>query len=246
MKTCSKCKLEKEENQYYTYWHSTQQTYRTRKICNTCMNEQKKRYISKIRQEKIKVEQVIIPEEKVSTIKQELEIDLFKNNPLYKFCKGCNTYKLIETEYYLYGPNRRPQTVCKICHNAYSKQRSNEYHQERYKNNGGSLEIIPKPNCYKDIYQKEQTFWLMNLLGWTFDEELGIWWKDGIKDKFNNWVNVKKKVKPEKPKRKIIDINQIIELKRRGYNLKEISEELNYSVITVRKYLKIYNNNLKK
>ena len=44
MQRCNKCNVEKPLSNFYTYWHSTQQKHRTRKICNFCMNKQKQEY----------------------------------------------------------------------------------------------------------------------------------------------------------------------------------------------------------
>lgn len=38
---CNCCKIDKNINEYQTYWHSTQQKYRTRKECTKCYNHKK-------------------------------------------------------------------------------------------------------------------------------------------------------------------------------------------------------------
>lgn len=240
MKTCSKCKLEKSDDKFYTYWHSTQKKYRTRRICTDCTIEQKRQYRLKKRQVNEIVIKEPIQEEIVQPVSLESSIDLFKDNPDYKFCKTCNTYKLRLTEFYTWGKEKRPQTLCKECHNFKSRQRTREYFENKRINNGGSERIKNRPNQYTDEYQKEQTFWIMNLMGWTFDEETGVWWKEGIKDKFKEWDKIKKRVKPKRPPRKIIDMDKIVELKSKGYKNSKISEILNYTQPTIRKYLSIY------
>jgi hypothetical protein len=55
MKICSKCKVERNEDEYYTYWHSTQQKYRTRHICLVCTKEQVKQYKRKVKEKKIEI-----------------------------------------------------------------------------------------------------------------------------------------------------------------------------------------------
>jgi len=243
MKTCSKCKLEKPDDKFYTYWHSTQNKYRTRRICTDCTDEQKRQYRLKIKEKKEILIEEPIQEEIIQPVSPESLTDLFKDNPDYKLCRVCNTYLLIEDNFYRYGKDQRPQTLCKICHNRKSKQRTREYYEKRRINNGGSERVITKPNKYTDEYQREQTFWIMKLMGWTFDEETGVWWKEGIKDKNKQWSIIKpkpKQQKPQKPKRKIIDINKIIELKKRGFRNTQISDMLDYTQITIRKYLKIY------
>lgn len=237
--------MEKPDDNYYTYYHSVQKKYRTRRICQDCVKSQKKRFRVKIKEDEPKLEELPVIEEIIQPDPPELIGEEFKDNPDYKFCKGCNTYLLIEGNFYTWGKLNRPQTLCKLCHNKKSRQRTREYFENKRINNGGSERIKNRPNTYQDIYQKEQTFWIMNLLGWTFDEELGVWWKEGIKDKFKQWDKIKRKEKLKRPPRKIIDYNKIIELKNRGFSNTEISEKLNYTCVTIRKYLKLYYNTSK-
>jgi len=53
MAVCSKCNIDQPLDQYYTYWHSTQQSYRIRKVCRNCFNEQQKKYKQSIKNKKI-------------------------------------------------------------------------------------------------------------------------------------------------------------------------------------------------
>ena len=53
MAICSKCNIEKEADQYQTYFHSTQNKLRTRRICNSCFKEQKSIYRENIKNKKI-------------------------------------------------------------------------------------------------------------------------------------------------------------------------------------------------
>lgn len=186
------------------------------------------------------MKEVSIQPEKVATITPELQPDTFKDNPLYKFCKSCNQYKLLTDFYY----NRGIQgyaTSCKVCHNEYAHQKQREFYENKYKNNGGS-EIIPnKPNTYRDIYQKEQAFWIMELMGWTYNEN-GIWSKIGIKDLNNNWTNVKvieKKKRGIGPRKKReYDVDKIKELRDSGFYLSEIAKIMKCSKPTIVKLLK--------
>lgn len=56
MKICSKCKVEKNYDEYYTYWHSTQQKYRTRNVCLVCTRQQTKEYKLKVKVKNIEIE----------------------------------------------------------------------------------------------------------------------------------------------------------------------------------------------
>jgi hypothetical protein len=240
MKICSKCKIEKEDDQYYTYWHSTFKKQYTRNVCNKCMYKQVKEYKAKIRQDKLNMMDLPRQDVKPAVIEPELEIDPFKNNPLYKFCKNCNQYKLL-TDYYVNKGINGYATWCKVCHNTHTRQKQIDYYQNKYKNNGGSERVLAKPNNYTDEYQKEQTFWIMQVMGWTFNEN-GVWSKDGIKDKDNNWINVKKveKVKVERVPRKVkeYDVAKMKELRESGLYLNEIAKIMKCSKPTIVKLLK--------
>lgn len=63
---CSKCKIDKPIELYQTYYHSTQQKYRTRRVCNSCFNEQRRKYKESIKNKKITQPEV-----------PELEIEVF-------------------------------------------------------------------------------------------------------------------------------------------------------------------------
>ena len=56
--------------------------------------------------------------------------------------------------------------------------------------NGGCERVALKPNVFFDEFSKAQTFLVLETLGWVFNEDTGIWSKDGVKDKFGNWLNI--------------------------------------------------------
>jgi hypothetical protein len=240
MIVCNKCKIEKEDDQYYTYWHSTQKKNRTRKICQECIKKQKKEYKAKIRQEKLNMMDLPTQQDKVAVIAPELQTDPFNDNPLYKFCKNCNQYKLL-TDYYVNKSINGYATWCKVCHNGHTRKKQLEYYQNKYENNGGSERILSKPGTYVDKYQKEQLFWVMELMGWKHNDN-GVFSKDGIKDKDNNWTNVNKieKVRVERKPRKQreYDIDKMKELRESGFYFYEIAKIMKCSKPTVLKLLK--------
>lgn len=67
---CSKCELLKEDDKFYTYWHSTQQKFRTRKICTECTTKQNNEYKKKMKDP--------------------------SNNPNYKKCRKCEKYVTLD------------------------------------------------------------------------------------------------------------------------------------------------------
>lgn len=251
MNVCSKCNIEKPADQYYTYYHSTKQKCYTRRVCNSCFSNQQKAVKAKIRQDKLKLEQVHTIVTKLSTIVSNEEIDLFKDNPLYKFCKQCKKTKLIETEYYLTTGTKRPQTMCKECHNEKHRQKMRAYYDNKYRENGGSERIIPRVGEYVDKWQEEQTRWLMNLLGWQYSEETKTWWKPGIKDQYNNWVNIipqpkKPRVRETKPRArtKVFDVDKMVRLRNEGLTFDNIGTQMGWSKPSVIKYWKHHSGEL--
>jgi len=87
-----------------------------------------------------------------------------------RVCKICNTSKPLD-EYY----TRR--TICKVCEKRRGKlERLNEG------------DIKDKPNTYRNALEKEILFQVMYALGWSFNDEKGIWYKESAgKDKDGNW-----------------------------------------------------------
>lgn len=246
MSICSKCKIDKPADQFYTYWHSTQKKHRTRRICFDCVNEQKKEYRLKIKEEKDKLIEVSIPTEIIQPDEPELIVEDFENNPDYKYCPECETYKIL-SEFYKSNQTGKLFKKCKACHNINVKEASRLYWDEK-RRTIGCERVSVKPNTYLDEVQKEQTFWLMELLGWTYNDN-GVWSKEGIKDKDKNWPNLKCKKKNFKTKpigvKKEIDINKVIQLINNGWSYKSICEKLDCSKPTLMKRLNEYYRNEK-
>ena len=161
MKICRKCKVERNDDEYYSYWHSTQQKYRTRLVCNTCTREQSKQYKQNRNNKSAVIEQV--PTQRCPSCK--------KNLPL--------------TSYYESGRGIKGR-YCISC----IRKNQNDKNYKKVMSNGGSERIPVKPNIYVDQFQKAQTFMVLERLGWVFNEDTGIWSKDGVKTKDNVWVNI--------------------------------------------------------
>jgi hypothetical protein len=152
---CNKCDELKEENQFATYWHSTQKKMRTRKICRGCISIQKSEYKKMVKARKII--QPVVPE-----LQPDIFID-YSLDPNYKQCIKCKEYRT-KDNYYKFGTDPR-FNACKIC----IKKKDDEDREQELIENGGSLQISPKPNTYKDKYQKELVFQFLPLCGWIFN-----------------------------------------------------------------------------
>lgn len=207
---CNVCKIEKEENNFQTYWHSTQQKMRTRKQCNDCYYGARLKYKN--------------PDK------------YYSDNPDYLKCKVCQEWKLISTNFYSKANGKYYLHRCKECERKLEKEkRLNEI-----KDSCGSEKVLEKPNHYTDIYQKECTFNMLQLLGYLYDNETGIWYKPGIKEIVDGkpvFLNINPtEVKPNRANKVTIQmIREMIKLKERNWSNKKIADKLNISETTVYK-----------
>ena len=232
MRICSKCKIDKEASEFYTYWHSKYNKHFIRRTCTSCYikhqldnRNERKLKLQEERKEMIEVltQQIIVQPEV-----PELEPVVLEG----KKCLLCKENKPF-TEFYQNKSNGYYHARCKKCHLEYSNKRLHEYYQKKYETCGGSERILPKPNTYMDKYQEAQTYWVMELMGWKFNDN-GIWSKEGIKDKDNNWDKIPKKEKiiqlrKSRTELKINDITNIVELRNKGLLIREIAVIYNCS-----------------
>ena len=97
---------------------------------------------------------------------------------LTRVCIVCEIEHPIEY-FYFYKPGKPSRSkLCKKCEN----KRDRMYDPKAPENCGGSESVIKQPNRYRDQWQKEQTFQFLQLMGWKFNEEKGIWYDDIKKD----------------------------------------------------------------
>jgi hypothetical protein len=239
---CSKCSIDKPETDYKSYFHSTQNKWRTRKICTTCFNKQKIEYRESIRNKKI-----IQPVEDMNPTIEVLPPPIdYSNNPNYKKCTSCGDWKTID-RYYFHNKSKGTRfSDCCICHKEKDQKERQEYLQE----NGGSERVLRSPNSYTDEYQKEQTFTYMKVLGYTYNEEVGIWTKPGVKELIDGKIvfpKVKKlkRVGIYETKVNFEMIKKIVEYKKRGWNNEKIGDMLDISDTSVFKYYKRWKDILK-
>jgi hypothetical protein len=232
MRICSKCKIDKETSEFYTYWHSKYNKHFIRRTCTSCYikhqldnRNERKLKLQEDRKEMIEVlTQQIIDQPDVP----ELEPVVLEG----KKCLLCKENKPF-TEFYQNKSNGYYHARCKKCHLEYSNKRLHEYYQKKYETCGGSERILPKPNTYMDKYQEAQTHWVMELMGWKLNDN-GVWSKEGIKDKDNNWYKIPKKEKiiqlrKSRAELKINDIKNIVELRNKGLLMREIAVIYNCS-----------------
>jgi hypothetical protein len=227
MITCSKCKIEKEDNQYATYFHSSFNKTFTRKICKLCFNLQKSEYRKKKKMEKIQIptqQEIIQPE----VLKLEIE---------GKVCKQCNEFKPYSGFYKNNSAKDKLTSKCRKC--VYQNEKKDL--QERLKEKGGSELVLKTPGKYMDKFQEEGTAELMTLLGYIKHETKNIWLKPGVKELIDGkivFMKVKKpsygKIYRSKVTTKMVE--QMIEYKKLGLTEEKIGDLLGVSDTTVGNY----------
>ena len=248
MKICSKCKIEKGVDQYYTYYHSTLKKEYTRGVCQECMKQQAKQVKlrikerkARLKEERIKMIEVLAEQNKVPTIVPNEVVEDYSSNPNYKSCTACKKYKLL-IDFYQNKNTLYYHSRCKDCHRDYSNGKLVDYYQTKYRTQGGSERILPKAGTFVDIYQEEQVSWLLRLIGW--DKHGDVWVKSGIKQVVNGkivWDKIPtkekvKRVRPKKPKR-TYDVDRIVQLRNNGLLLREIATVMGCSRPTIKKIL---------
>lgn len=129
-----------------------------------------------------------------------------KNEYRYKMnrtqCIQCDEWKL-KSEYPNYkalSKNDKRKKICLRCTAKNSSKKRTNRLQDKFEER-----VYQQPNRYHSTSQKETTFELMQALGWTFNEDTGIWSKERIKDKNNVWTGVitneeRKRIQTEKLK----------------------------------------------
>lgn len=200
---CSKCKIDKEVDNYYTYFHINRKKHYTRRVCNDCYKKQqltyKKKELIQLPQQETIVEPVVL----------ELEPEVLIVPDGYKQCNDCKEVKPID-EFYN-SAYKNPIRKCKTC---YKKYHRNKIIQSM-ENKGGADNYKSNPNEYTSEIQKEQTFMVMELCGWTYNDN-GVWSKPGIKTKDKIWECFE-----ERPKLVRTQTNAGRKIKKGVWNCKE-------------------------
>lgn len=165
---CTICNKSKPIEEFGTYLRHSGKgkrgTVYIRYQCIKCCNTQKKEYKLKKKMERMTLSFTVveIPTRYCSHCHLDLPLDKFNKNQNY--CKECQHQ--IQFQY------RR--TI---------RGRTKEIAKQRDRGeNGYGLIVGTKPGFYETELAKTDTFWAMKILGWTYNEDTGIWWKKGIKD----------------------------------------------------------------
>ena len=212
---------------------------RTRKVCKSCFNEQKRLY-----KESIKNKKITPPiKDLTPTIEFIPPLIDYSTNPDYKKCTKCHEWKYFDDYHFHQKTKGIRFAECKTC----QKEKDKLQHEEYLENNGGHDRILMKPNQYMDDIQKDQTFQFMKILGYTFDEESGIWFKEGVKTIEDGRIVfhlVKSSRKNRGKGKKISPMlrDKVISYRQKGYSMGRISLITGVSDSSICKILKEYEN----
>ena len=259
MARCNKCNLEKEASEYYTYYHSTQKKWRTRKICNSCMYQGKvkyrKRTISRSKTETIQeVFQPIptptiiptpIPEYKKETRgRKRLVDDSVFIGMDSKVCFTCQIEKPA-SDFYIHRRTLKLFTSCKKCDLEKEKKEYNQYLED----NAGSDKARRNPGEWSDKFQQENVEGFLKLIGWKHNGN--HWFKEGVRSGEDGvWERMRGMVKYRKPIQKKssplinklrLKVEDIIKLRESGETLRVIADIYSTSIPTIYKVIKEYN-----
>lgn len=197
---CNVCNIDKPEKEYQQYWHSTQQKFHTRKECNTC-------FYGKRKAKKMGIE--FVPVQPVRMIR----------------CTGCKKEKP-ETEYN-FNSIARNVTRCNLCREKSARYNTDKQDREQeILDTLGGLEYCRYPNEYKNEIQKKAVFDIMLSMGWKFNEEGGIWFKEGIKTPQGVFLNIRPYLYGRKEHFKTPElIEELKQMVNDGYTYKQICEK---------------------
>ena len=163
----------------------------------------------------------------------------------FKTCTRCKELKHID-EYYFHQKSKGIRFAeCITC----QKEKDKRDHEEYLENNGGHDRILIRCNQYMDDIQKTQTFQVMEVLGYTFDEEHGTWFKEGVKTleedgkiKFHFLKYTKRPVRGKGKKISQLLKDRVLLYRQKGYSMGRISLITGVSDSSICKILKEYEN----
>lgn len=101
-----------------------------------------------------------------------------------KFCITCEKWVPYDPEHWHMRNGKTHSNHCKECFNKQSRERARKTRETDFDN----WIVYQEPYKYKNERQKQQTEEFLTKIGWEFNPNNGIWYKDGIKDENGNWL----------------------------------------------------------
>jgi hypothetical protein len=179
---------------------------------------------------------------------QPVEQNLFSTNPDYKLCRTCQQYKHKMEDYYYHGESKKTTYLdCRKCLNKKEFNKRKLLRQEELESSGGSERIHLNVGVWEDEYQKEQTYMVMKVLGYTYNEECGHFLKPGVKELIDGELVFKKLRKRKYSSVHKIDYNhpvwnEIYELYQTGkWTYNQLQNKFGFNTSSICQYI----NNIK-
>jgi len=170
MRVCNKCNIEKPIDQYFKETRKDNGRTYIKRYCNDCFKKQSRDW-KRNNKEKIK--------------QNSLNRTILKNGG--KKCSVCNELKLPD-EYYA---NR---TLCKECvkHIEREKDRVEREARDRQRElDGISNKRVPnKAGDFADEIQRKSTHEFLTLLGWSYNPDNNLFYKEPIKSATGLWRSI--------------------------------------------------------
>lgn len=175
MIVCNKCNVEKPIDQYYAEKRWGKTYYK--KYCLECFRQQSRDWKRNNRISKKKQKEL---EEEQNRIQQILD-----NGG--KICPTCNIPKT-KDEYY------KHRTHCKECVKKIEREKDRLEREERERlreEEGLSYKRVPnKPGDFADETQRKSTHEFLTLLGWSYNPDNNLYYKEPIKSATGLWRGI--------------------------------------------------------
>jgi hypothetical protein len=170
-----------------------------------------------------------------------LQTKEYKKSIKPRTCIECNETKEVKQfpNYKSIGANDKRHNICKKCTTTLEKQRK-AYKYNKRELNGEP--VLDKPNTYRTEQQRVDGFELMQVLGFTFNEENGIWFKEGVKNPDGSFIRIieKKRLQKERRLKEIEELDiwkKIRYLREQGNSINDISTITGINRTAVQKFL---------
>ena len=242
---CKSCKIDKHPTLFGEQWSKASQKYYKRLTCRTCCaaaemqrrrikngepySTRKKKSLEPQISKQKKIEVDVPPKEKEDNLPPKEYVRKVRLSKTEKYCNGCK--EILPIEFFKGLKRIKAYSKCLECRRSEEKLRSNIILEK----NGGTQRYSMYPNEYLSEQQKKTTHNFMLLLGWQFNKDKGIWYKDGIKTDQGIFINIKHHTKEQVEinnkgrNNRIKDlmtpvVNELKKFRKDGYTCSEIAE----------------------
>lgn len=165
----------------------------------------------------------------------------YKKSIKPRLCIECNEIKQVRyfPNYKSLGLGDKRHKICKVCTAAITKEKNRHINNKREENGEPVLNL---PNTYRNEQQRIDGHELMTALGFTFNEDSGIWSKEGFKNPDGTFVRIeeKKRLKKEIRLKEIEELDvwsKIRYLREQGHSINQISIDIGVNYTAVHKFL---------